>query len=124
YGIAQHKEHHHNYPTHIPFFWFVTGLFALFCCDKKSSRISWLVFLINVFIHLALDTIVGEIAWAFPITRHKFVWFSVPNAYDWWVLNFVGHWTFLFELTLVIWAIILIKRYKFDLSKNQPFDKR
>ncbi|MBX7147896.1 hypothetical protein K1X76_02325, partial [bacterium] len=42
YGIAQHKEHHHNYPTHIPFFWFVTGLFALFCCDKKSSRISWL----------------------------------------------------------------------------------
>jgi len=113
YLIDNRQHLHHGYWTHIPLFW--CAIFSLiflfsFAFQRISLRVCTLVCAINVFLHLFLDTIVGKIRWLYPFSDQDFVFFHVPSVHDWWVWNFVFHWTFLFEIALMLIAVYIIAK--------------
>ena len=95
---------HHDYWTHIPGFWPAAMLAAAGLLWLARVKIPWrefLVFLAGIFLHLALDTPTGGIAWGWPVSQHRFLLVEIPARFDWWVWNFVLHWAFLAELAIV-----------------------
>jgi len=62
----------------------------------------------SIFLHLTLDTIVGKIEWLHPFTNQAYSLFNVPAIYEFWAYNFVFHWTFLFEIGVIGWAIYMV----------------
>lgn len=109
YFIDNRQHLHHSYWTHLPFDWLVLGLLTfllLFLLKKKQYFFAAGIFFANVFLHLFLDTIVGKIEWLYPFSEKSFAFFEVPSHYSFWVLNFVFHWTFLFEIFVIIWALL------------------
>jgi len=111
YLIDDRQYLHHGYWTHIPLFWL--ALFGLVLAGgavlrQPSVLPAAAIFFSNVFIHLGLDTIVGKVRWLAPFSSHDFVMFDVPARYGWWVWNFVFHWTFLFEITIVFAAVVTL----------------
>ena len=117
YLIDNRQTLHHHYFTHTPYFWFSFFFFTSIVAFMSGSRAmmmgSALIF-INSLIHLFLDTIVGKIKWGWPFIWHDTVFFDVPSVHDWWVLNFVLHWSFLFEcLLLVIFCYVYCDRKKY-----------
>jgi inner membrane protein len=112
FHLIDNRQHlHHGYWTHIPLYWlalFGVSLLAGRMFNKPLLRPAATVFFSNVFIHLGLDTIVGKIRWFAPFSDRDFVMFEVPARHGWWVWNFVFHWTFLIELSLVSAAFVTI----------------
>ncbi|MBU2574367.1 MAG: metal-dependent hydrolase [Elusimicrobia bacterium] len=113
YFVDHGRVLHHRYLFHQPVYWALTGVIALvvLAAAKKSReaiRLSWL--LTGALLHLLLDTIVGKIDWLYPLSRQSYALFEVPAKYGWWVWNFVFHWTFLLEIALIAWAIIILVR--------------
>lgn len=106
YFVDNCQHHHHMYWTHIPFFWVLLLVFLLWCLKKE-----YLPFLgiygVNIFIHLFADTIVGDIWWFFPIIDKPYSLFIVPALYKPWWFNFILHWSFLIEFTILFSAVIL-----------------
>jgi inner membrane protein len=111
YFIDNRQHLHHSYWTHIPFYWVIMGSLLLsieyWLKNKKMIVVNYLIS-INLLVHFFLDTIVGKIKWLYPFSNEDIVCFHVPANYGWWVLNFVLHWTFLFELILLFLAIFII----------------
>jgi inner membrane protein len=116
YFIDHGRTLHHNYWIHIPFYWALIALTTftlIFILKKKSYQPLAIIFFANIFLHLFLDTIVGKIGWFYPFSEQGIYFFDVPAVYNWWVYNFIFHWTFLFEIALIGWAAcILIKNKK------------
>ena len=114
YFVDHQQNLHHGYWIHIPFYWLIIAsitFFVIWALKKKAYMVAAIIFFSNIFLHLFLDTIVGKIEWLYPFSDKSFAFFEVPAVYDWWVYNFVFHWTFLFEMVVIIWAIfILIRR--------------
>lgn len=109
YFVDHAQSLHHGYWTHIPFYWlmmFCVALLATSFLKEKNYRNLVLIFFANIFMHLFLDTIVGKVQWFYPFSNVDVYFFEVPAAHGWWVLNFIFHWTFLFEIGLVSWAMI------------------
>jgi hypothetical protein len=52
-----------------------------------------------------LDTHVGHIRWMAPFSDRWIVFFHVPSLHHPKILKFVFHWTFVFEIALVVSAI-------------------
>ncbi len=107
YLIDRRQTLHHEYWTHIPIFWaavaiVVAGLFRLARAPIPAA--AFVLIFANIFLHLALDTMAGGIAWAYPWDRTSFVLVTVPARFDWWVWNFVLHGSFLAELAIAAWA--------------------
>lgn len=106
------RQHlHHSYWTHIPFYWFaLAAIFFTGCALLRKT--DWMkvgtLFFINIFFHLLADTIVGKIQWLYPFSSVSYAFFEVPARYSWWIWNFVFHWTFLFEIIVIIWAVLLL----------------
>lgn len=99
---------HHDYWTHIPAFWLGAALGAALLMWLARAAIPWregLVFLAGIFLHLILDTPTGGILWGWPVSQQPFLLFEITARFDWWVWNFVLHWTFLFELVLCAWSV-------------------
>ena len=113
YLVDHRQHHHHHYPTHYPIIWFFLLLLSLnwryFRRDSQAALWS-LVFTLNAFIHLFLDTIVGDIWWFAPFIDKSFAFFNVPALYHPWWLNFFFHWSFGLELIMVFGAILLWDR--------------
>ncbi len=110
YFVDNRQNLHHGYWIHIPFYWMIIALIAIFVFwifKKKDCIIASIIFFSNIFLHLFLDTIVGKIEWLYPITDKGYYLFDVSARYDFWVWNFVFHPTFLFEVGIVIWAVVL-----------------
>ncbi|MDM8553004.1 metal-dependent hydrolase [Desulfobacterales bacterium HSG2] len=103
--LIDHRQHlHHGYWTHIPAFWLcIMAVWIGIGWLTKHSRIIFSGAIIgsNIFLHLFLDTIVGDIRWLYPLSRQSFSFFHVPATFDWWVLSFILHWTFLFEVAIM-----------------------
>jgi inner membrane protein len=98
---------HHDYWTHIPAFWLLATASAVTLFRIARAPVPWPAvagLLAGIFIHLALDTVTGGIAWLYPFHSGKIVLIDVPARFDWWVWNFVLHWSFLLEITILIWA--------------------
>jgi len=105
--LIDHRQHlHHSYWTHMPFFW-TTIFAALFLLNfrLRSRRLFNLSLIIytSIMLHLFLDTIVGKIEWLWPLSDHAFYFFEVPARFSPWILNFILHWSFGFELA--IWGL-------------------
>ena len=63
--------------------------------------------------HMLLDSVTSGIKWLYPFDDRYFgLWrlWLVPAGYDWWVLNYVLHWTFIYELSLVAASLIFVWR--------------
>lgn len=107
YLVDGRRTLHHDYWTHIPAFWLAA--FALSTALFGLARVSipWpavAVLSANIFLHLALDTPVGGIAWLYPYDPALIRLSEVPARFDWWVWSFVFHWSFLIELAIVALA--------------------
>jgi inner membrane protein len=114
YLIDNRQHLHHSYWTHLPFYWLVIGVLVL--SFISVSRKKWLlpylaVVEANLFLHCFLDTIVGKIRWLYPISKEDIVLFNIPMIHDWWILNFILHWSFLLEPLIVITSIYVYMRW-------------
>lgn len=58
--------------------------------------------LANLVLHLLLDCLAGPVLYAAPFSWDRIHLIRVPAVYDWWVWNFLRHWTF--QLELMVWA--------------------
>ncbi len=96
------QTHHHTYLTHRPALWL--ALFGLGWI-ARDTFVRGLA--IGALLHLALDSLVGQIAWAWPLTDHSAPFVIVPSTQDWWVMSFVLHWTFAIELVLLCLAMVI-----------------
>ncbi|MDD5437577.1 MAG: metal-dependent hydrolase [Patescibacteria group bacterium] len=113
------QNFHHSYWIHIPFFWLALALIVfLLTYRQKRYLTAAIIFFSNIFLHLALDTVVGQIKWLFPFSKVFVYLFFVPSRYTFWVFNFFFHWTFLFELAILIWALVALVK---DLHKSPSF---
>lgn len=108
YFIDYKQHQHHTYWSHYPIVWL--GLSSFFLILYKFSvqkALFGIIFAINGFIHILLDSIVGGIWWFAPFIDKPFVLFTVPAIYDPWWLNFILHWSFALELFILAWAILI-----------------
>ena len=114
YLIDNRQHLHHGYWTHLPIYWCFIALIPYvytLITNRKIFQLAMTIGFVNVMGHMLLDTVVGKIRWFYPISTMDIVLFHVPARYDWWVWNFVFHWTFLMEVSFIIYAIYLfIKR--------------
>lgn len=116
YLIDNRQNLHHSYWIHIPFYWLIIGavtLLAMWILNKKKYYVAAIIFFTNIFLHLFLDTIVGKIEWLYPFTDQAYFFFDVPAVYDFWVYNFIFHWTFLLEIVVIVWAGYLLLKERF-----------
>jgi len=98
---------HHDYWTHIPAFWLLATAAAVALFRIARAPVPWAAvaaLLAGVSLHLALDTLTGGIAWLYPYETGRYVLVDVPVRFDWWVWNFVLHWSFVLEIAILGWA--------------------
>lgn len=110
YLIDNKNTLHHFYFPHIPAFLLLGCLLIPVLKQLKiTSKIIniYSLFLINWFVHLVLDTITGGINWLFPFSERLFFLIQIPAKYPHWILSFIFHWSFLIEIGIIIWSIIL-----------------
>lgn len=120
YLIDNRQHSHHSYWTHRPIYWFfitILTLLLLFLSKKKQYIPLATIFFINIFGHLFLDTIVGEIEWLYPFSQKSYAFFKVPNVYNFWIFNFIFHWSFSLEILVITYAVWLWIKEK---SENKP----
>lgn len=125
YLVDQRQHNHHTYFTHFPVVW--AGMLLVSIAWRRGmpeSSVGMLatVFSLNGLIHLCLDTVVGRIWWLAPFNDQAFWLFTVPALYRPWWLNFLLHWSFLFEVTIVCAAALLIRRNGVS-SRTAFFDR-
>ena len=116
YFIDDRKFHHHLYWVHAPAFAFVMSLLLFAAVQRLLPQFKphAVAFGVGWGLHVLLDAPVGEIMWLWPRKNELFVPIAVPSRHDFWVWNFVLHWSFVFELA--VWAIaaaLLIKRLRY-----------
>ena len=121
YFVDQRQHHHHTYWSHYPIVWFsllcVSMVWLRWASTKRYSVLA-LIFSFNGFIHMLLDTVVGDIWWFAPFVDKPFALFSVPSVYKPWWLNFILHWTFLLELGICLWALVVWRRARLAHNEN------
>lgn len=113
YFIDNRHTHHHEYWTHLPSVWLV--LFVLFLVSrvfiKKSKYVTMgVLFVGGGFVHLVLDSLVGDIWWFAPLVDKPYALFEVTARYSPWFLNFILHWSFLVELLILFGSLVVFAR--------------
>jgi inner membrane protein len=115
FTLGRRQHVHHTYLPHLPAFWAAVLTAAALVLAVARPRYRWIacaVVGINLFLHLALDTVAGGVLWLWPASDASFVLAEVPARYRPWYLNFVLHWTFWLELALVAAALLLMLHYR------------
>ena len=113
YLIDHRRTHHHKYLTHSPIVWIgVLGLAILLFYSKTNRKVSVciLMFAVSGFVHLMLDSTVGDVWWLSPFIDKPFSLATVPALYKPWWLNFILHWSFGLELVVLLWAALIWRR--------------
>lgn len=104
YLIDNRQFHHHLYWVHIPGFWLplAAALYgaAYLAGQRVPAPVGW--FLCGIALHIALDSVVGGVAWLWPVNNTIYTMMTVPASQPHWLLSFVLHWTFMLEL--LVWA--------------------
>lgn len=126
YLIDHRQTHHHKYVTHWPILW--TCLLAaslVWVHYSKRSRVSGLSLLFTAggFLHLLLDSFVGDIWWFAPAEGRPFSMFTVPALFEPWWLNFLFHWSFAVELGICIWALALYRQRSIPVSTQRAHSR-
>lgn len=122
YLVSDRQTAHHAYFFHWPLFW--VGLALLAWLIVRAARLKVprfktaepfiLMALAGTLLHMVLDSVAAEIYWLKPFSNVELNLVHVDAQYDWWVWNFVLHWTFLIELTITVIAAITFWRDKRD----------
>ena len=110
YFIDNGQTHHHKYFSHWPILWIgllCVSVLAVAQGKRKGLPFLTLIFSVAGLLHMLLDSVVGDIWWLAPIVDQPYALFTVPARFHPWWLNFVLHWSFLIELLIVAWAVIL-----------------
>ncbi|TAN48588.1 MAG: metal-dependent hydrolase [Methylococcaceae bacterium] len=114
FHLVDHRQHHHHtYFPHFPILWLcmLALSFAWLRLNHASKGAALaFVFCVGGFIHMILDSIVGDIWWLAPFVDRPFAMFTVPSLYHPWWLNFILHWSFALELLLWLWALLLLRK--------------
>ncbi len=113
YLIDQHQHHHHTFWPHFPILWaslLLASLAWFHLTHRGQPAALAVIFSANGLIHMMLDTVVGNIWWFAPFVNQPFALFTIPAHYSHWWLNYIFHWTFIFELAIIAWAIYLWQR--------------
>ena len=111
FHLIDDRQHpHHSYWTHIPVFWLAIYAAIYFPILKwfgeKAGRLLTII-LLGGLLHMGLDSFASGIKWLYPFdTRYHGLW-RVPAIHDWWVANYLFHWTFLLELVITFTAAIV-----------------
>lgn len=113
YLVDHRQHHHHSYITHYPVIWGI--LLFLSIISFKVARNVYasslaVIFAFNGLLHMVLDSIVGDIWWFAPLESKPFAFFTVPALYKPWWLNFIFHWSFALELSVLMWALYLWRK--------------
>ena len=116
YLISKRQISHHDYWSHIPFLWLCFMLLT-FLVIKILKKDNWqfpiLLFFVGIFSHMILDSIAAPIHWFYPFSQKAFQLVEVPSVYDWWVWNFILHWSFVLEIGICLCAgFVLIQEFK------------
>ena len=74
-------------------------------------------------LHLLLDSVAGGIYWLSPFAHHELLLFRIPANFPWWPLNFLLHWSFLLELSLVTAAIVVFRRRRIERQRALQMQK-
>lgn len=104
--------HHHKYWVHAPGFWVMVAAIALPLIAGFARQ--WLrpalAFLAAIFLHLILDSLVGSIMWLWPYSDQLYQLFTVPTTRHHWIISFMLHPSFLAEIAITVWALVLFQR--------------
>lgn len=104
--LVDHRQHeHHSYWTHIPLFWVLFTALLYFSAKaffKKNFSAACIILLVNTQLHMLLDSVAGGIYWLYPFHGEKYRLFVITARFDWWVFNYLFHWTFLLELSIIV----------------------
>ena len=92
-------HHHHSYLTHRPALWALLLAAGLFV--RKHPILIGLG--LGGLLHVALDTTLGQIAWAWPFSDTSSPLIVVQPTHSHWLGSFMAHWTFQIEIAL--WGI-------------------
>jgi len=114
YLVDGRQHPHHDYLFHAPLFWaavcavwWVGGRWLGYA---RAGLYAGFAFA-GLWLHMALDSFAAEIRWLWPFSDTRFEITRVPDqGYDWWVWNFVLHWTFAVELAICAAALALLIR--------------
>lgn len=115
--FIDHRQHaHHSYWTHIPAYWFGLYLLLLFPAWRMGKQRGLLllnIVLLNGLLHMVLDSVASSIKWLYPVQDNYLGLFHVPSLYNWWINNYLFHWTFLFEIVITFSAVLILYRDRF-----------
>jgi hypothetical protein len=122
YLYGQWGPKHHTYWSHTPFYWLII-LMTLFLCSllSRKRKLMFATYIggANLLLHFVLDSFASKIKWLYPLSNKAFGLFEMTPRYYWWPWNFVFHWTFCFELILVMAAIyVVMKDTRIPVSGN------
>lgn len=108
--------HHHLLPTHWPLFWAgIAYICFLVCIIRERGYAAWTIFFSGVGLHLLLDCIAAPLFVAMPYLDYKVELITVPAMHSHWIWSFIFHWSFLFEIAIVISAsCVLIKEKRHE----------
>ena len=113
YLTDQRQHHHHSYVTHWPVLWLCALVLATVWLRRdrvKPGPVLGFIFCLNGFIHMFLDSIVGDIWWLMPLVDRPFALATVHRVMEPWWLNFMLHWSFGLELLVIAWAAWLWRK--------------
>lgn len=108
--VDQGQHHHHSYWSHYPLVWLSLVACTLFWWRRHRDHwpaAAMVLFTLNGFVHLCLDTALGQIRWLAPFVDLPLTLFELTARYDPWWFNFLLSPTFLVELFLLGWAMLL-----------------
>jgi inner membrane protein len=111
YTIDHHRHLHHSYWTHIPMFWLLLYLFLLapvWRLYRNHGLLLLNIIFLNITLHLLLDSFAGGIKWLYPVDPEYFRLFHITKRFNWWVANYLIHWTFLCELGITFSAALTV----------------
>ncbi|SLN36844.1 hypothetical protein ROA7450_01753 [Roseovarius albus] len=120
YFVDGRSIHHHNYWVHVPAFWAIVTLVFLILEPRISASLrqcGW-AFLLAVSVHILLDGLAGGIKWLWPLSDQLYYIVTVPTRFENWILNFILHPIFLFEIA--IWAVAIRLWFKEPAGGTTP----
>lgn len=114
YLVDDRQNGHHTYFTHLPLFWI--GLWAVVALvGKRTGKYSSYpvtLFFGCIMLHMCLDSIAAPLYWLYPLSNMTVELVTVPARFDWWVWNFLFHWSFLLEMAIILTALWILVRKK------------
>ena len=104
-------SNHHNYISHISFFYLMALLLCLLIYQifkKAWLKFGLIIVFLNIFLHLILDSCFTGIKWLWPFAGQFIGIYNVGGSGGLLVDNYLAHWYWYLELALWVWAILTV----------------